>query len=526
MRRSLLAVFSLLLAVTLCNSYKILLYSPTVGHSHVGFFGKIADILLDAGHDVTVFIPLMDPDVQSNGTKRAKVIRHEAVKNLPWAKLGFKTSPFDEDFNLMTFENMNLLQKMQDDVCEAIISNENLLEKLRKEKFDLAMAEPIHLCGYGLFKLLGIPAQIVASAVTFGEGHADLYGIPSPPSYVPSLWNKYSDEMSYTERAINLLSTQFFLRIMDWIIPRQTALFRKYHGEDFPCLIELSAKSALMMVNGDEMFEFPRPISHKVIYIGGVGVSTPKKLEKEMLQIVENSKAGVIYVSFGSVANSTLMPLSKKLAFLEAFASFPEHTFIWKYEEPERDRELFAKYTNVHTVKWAPQIDLLYHKKVLAFLTHCGGNSMTEAIHSGTPMVAIPLFGDQEHNAAIAVKRLIAVKVEKPQINAQSLTAALREVLNDESYTRNARRLAEMIAKKPVKAKDLVVKWTEFAAEFQDLSNLDLAGRNFNFIKYFCLDIFVPPLLVVPCIFIALVKIVQSIRKKLFQKSSNKEKVS
>ena len=34
------------------NGYKLLLYSPKFGKSHVTFMGKIADILVNAGHDV------------------------------------------------------------------------------------------------------------------------------------------------------------------------------------------------------------------------------------------------------------------------------------------------------------------------------------------------------------------------------------------------------------------------------------------------------------------------------------------
>lgn len=75
------------------------------------------------------------------------------------------------------------------------------------------------------------------------------------------------------------------------------------------------------------------------------------------------------------------------------------------------------------------------HPKVVAFVTHCGGNSVTEAIHSGTPMVAIPLFGDQEHNAAVAVKRGVAVRVDKKSINTLALVEALSDVLHDERYT-------------------------------------------------------------------------------------------
>jgi hypothetical protein len=54
-----------------------------------------------------------------------------------------------------------------------------------------------------------------------------------------------------------------------------------------------------------------------------------------------------------------------------------------------------------------------------------------------------------------------------------------------------------MIAKKPLKPKEMIVKWTEFVAEFQDLSNLDIAGRDYSFVKYFLIDIIAPVILLV-----------------------------
>lgn len=38
--------------VTEVASYKILVYNSKVGYSNVNFYGNIADILVEAGHDV------------------------------------------------------------------------------------------------------------------------------------------------------------------------------------------------------------------------------------------------------------------------------------------------------------------------------------------------------------------------------------------------------------------------------------------------------------------------------------------
>ncbi|VDK58219.1 unnamed protein product [Gongylonema pulchrum] len=68
----------LLLLLSLCfnnaQCHKILIYNPRLAHSHVNFFGRIADILVEAGHDVVTYVVEGDPDVKTNGTKLSRII--------------------------------------------------------------------------------------------------------------------------------------------------------------------------------------------------------------------------------------------------------------------------------------------------------------------------------------------------------------------------------------------------------------------------------------------------------------------
>lgn len=59
---------------------------------------------------------------------------------------------------------------------------------------------------------------------------------------------------------------------------------------------------------------------------------------------------------------------------------------------------------------WAPQLLILSHRAVGAFLTHCGWNSILEAVMAGVPMLAWPMGADQFSNATLVVDELKVAK--------------------------------------------------------------------------------------------------------------------
>ena len=55
---------------------------------------------------------------------------------------------------------------------------------------------------------------------------------------------------------------------------------------------------------------------------------------------------------------------------------------------------------------WTPQGEILTHRSVGGFVTHCGWNSILEAVCAGVPLVAWPLYAEQTLNRAVLVARL------------------------------------------------------------------------------------------------------------------------
>lgn len=111
----------------------------------------------------------------------------------------------------------------------------------------------------------------------------------------------------------------------------------------------------------------------------------------------------VVYVSFGS-----FMELSKRQMEEIARALLDcGHPFLWvirekaKQEEEEKlsCREELEKKGKI--VKWCSQVEVLSHRSLGCFVTHCGWNSTMESLVSGVPLVAFPQWSDQMTNAKL-----------------------------------------------------------------------------------------------------------------------------
>jgi hypothetical protein len=62
-----------------------------------------------------------------------------------------------------------------------------------------------------------------------------------------------------------------------------TEIFRKHFGQEFPDLRDIVKESPLVLVNVDELVDFPRPTFANIIYIGGLmGIEAADKKQREL----------------------------------------------------------------------------------------------------------------------------------------------------------------------------------------------------------------------------------------------------
>ncbi|KAL6738216.1 hypothetical protein Aduo_011787 [Ancylostoma duodenale] len=385
-------------------------------------------------------------------------------------------------------ESMNRMASLFVGSCRKLLENKEFHKWLAAEKFDLAFSYAGNLCPVGLIHHAKIPTWIWLNSAALMDFVAHYMGAPRIPSYVPPFIMESTDQMNFLERTKSLAGHILTIPVWKWMMAgKETAMFRELVDPNFPDLVELAEQCPLVMVNSNDLYDFPRPTLAKLVNIGGVGMqlNNVKPLDQEFQRIVDRAE-GIVVFSFGSVTPSEKMPSSWKLAFIEAFKRFPKYHFIWRYVGTDLRGKLPP---NVHVFKWLPQSDLLQNPKIKAFITHGGYNSVQESISAGVPLVAIPLFGDQPKNALLAERHRFGVTIHKSHLSADVIAKALDTILTDHSFSRNVKRLSQMVRKQPVSAAHLIVSWAEFVAEFKTLDNLVPAGTKLNFIQYHSLDV-------------------------------------
>ena len=94
-------------------------------------------------------------------------------------------------------------------------------------------------------------------------------------------------------------------------------------------------------------------------------------------------------------------------------------------------------------VNYAPQLEVLARARLA--LTHAGLNTVLDGLSCGIPLVAVPITYEQPAIAARLLYTGTGKLVGLKGLHAPQLKAAIRAVLDEPSYVRNAQVVASSI---------------------------------------------------------------------------------
>ncbi|CAM0882833.1 unnamed protein product [Alopecurus aequalis] len=158
-------------------------------------------------------------------------------------------------------------------------------------------------------------------------------------------------------------------------------------------------------------------------------------------------KASVVFLCFGSMGRFSAKQIKQIAAGLEKSGQ----RFLWAVRRPPGDEHqpdddldtLFpegflqrTKERGLVVMSWAPQREVLAHGAVGGFVTHCGWNSVLEAVMAGVPMLAWPLYAEQRMNKVFLVEEMrLAVAMEgydKEMVKAEEVAVKARWLIESD----------------------------------------------------------------------------------------------
>jgi UDP:flavonoid glycosyltransferase YjiC (YdhE family) len=154
----------------------------------------------------------------------------------------------------------------------------------------------------------------------------------------------------------------------------------------------------------------------------------------------------LVYLTFGSVAPTMDLFPSLYRAAIDALGELAVRVLV----TVGRDRDpasLGPLPANVHAERWVPQRQVMPHAS--AMVCHGGFGTVRMGLTSGIPLVVLPLFADQPHNARRVAQLGAGIALERGPEGVSELAEAVEVVLDDATYRTAANRVAAEVRTLP-----------------------------------------------------------------------------
>ena len=465
---------------------------PVLTKSQLLSASRLADILYEDGHKVTIIIPENDlPDIKPSShfdivsyptaleRDEEQRIRKEALKMTP--------------MNIIKGTMPKGMPAILASRCRGVLLNDEFLTRLDALKPDIAILHVGMTCVAAHLSRLNIPYLDFCSVPLMPFMCGTAHRIPANPSYVPDGFFS-DDRMPFFTRVGNTVASFVMsLTMLPLLFGQAENAIAEYQRKlDLPLenVAELRGKASFLLVHGDLTFETIRPSMPKVVYVGGVQCDEPKPLTGDLAAFVDGSgEAGLIVFSLGGALDTDALPHGFIENFFDIFRDWPQRV-VWKLKNVPK--HLIEKQpANVMLVNWMPQQDLLGHPKTRLFISHGGIQGTFESICHGKPMLGVGLFGDQIANLRILVRKGMALMVEDyTKMVPAEVDRQIAALLNERKYAIAAKKAQELFRDQPETPAQRLQRAVAYTLRHNGAHHLtSQAALRLHWFQYYLLDV-------------------------------------
>jgi rhamnosyltransferase subunit B len=300
---------------------------------------------------------------------------------------------------------------------------------------DVLVSHPLTFAIPMIAEQRGMPwASTVLSPISFFSR----YDVPVPP---PAPWIKRFDRIPGVARALAGMARA---ATAEWTRPVQdlradlalpAGANPLFEGQHSPHL-GLALFSRVLALPQPDWPRAVRVVGH-VFYNGPA--SSQAHLDPELAEFLDAGAAPAVF-TLGSSAVSAAGSFYEVSAAAASALGVRAVLLVGPHQENRPRQPLPA---NVIAVEYAPHDAVFARASVIVH--HGGIGTLAQAMRTGHPMVIVPFSHDQPDNAYRAARLGISRTVPPRRYTAPRATRALRTVLDDPSYARSARAVAQIV---------------------------------------------------------------------------------
>ncbi|KXN67773.1 glycosyltransferase family 1 protein [Conidiobolus coronatus NRRL 28638] len=409
----------------------IMLSSTFGGRSHIKYALEISRLLRDRGHTITYVAP--------EGNHKFNDPYGYKIYSL--GKSGDESQSFMQniDTDLLLTMGINYMPKF---FSKVLVNNfENYFDKYEKlfkeEKIDLIICDFFAGPCHDGARKNGIPYIIGFQGLGLRVGEA--------PYITNSRDNSHTttEHYSFIQRfKLSVIDPVYYIYKFMPLSKIANEARKKYGIPHNPS--PWGAFDVAMKISNTYIgFDDARPIISTLKLVGPVIDTDIPALDNELTEFLDNHRT--MYMAFGSNAalNTRLLTALLEAAQLSIDSGSVDGV-LWGLANTNSERFpksiqvngktysveeiLNGKHPKIRILKWAPQLSILNHHNTKLFLSHGGIESMHEGINSGTPILVMPIFGDQPRNSRLVKNRGIGDFVTTLTTNSTDLFDKIKEL--------------------------------------------------------------------------------------------------
>ncbi|XP_072985994.1 UDP-glycosyltransferase 75C1-like [Typha latifolia] len=177
------------------------------------------------------------------------------------------------------------------------------------------------------------------------------------------------------------------------------------------------------------------------------GADLFKQDEKDYMEWLDTKPASsVVYVSFGSLSSLKRRQMEELVLGLRESG----RPYLWVLRKDNREEGVDLEGgDDCMVVAWCNQVQVLSHRSIGCFVTHCGWNSTLESLACGVPTVDVPQWAEQGLNARLMEEEGWGIGVRgvvdgEGMLPAAELRRCLEVVMGGGERGEEIRKKAEM----------------------------------------------------------------------------------